>query len=144
MKGPGGGTRRVWRMTADSPLGEYLELVPKEVQVEASEATKRPSPSDRPTAYGAVSLPSGRSDATQPTATASEDRQATRPQPAPSQAEHVTEVLVSPSMRTRVLRPAQVESWQASSFDLFTGCTVREVADTIPGDLLDELFKPDH
>jgi hypothetical protein len=45
-------------------------------------------------------------------------------------------------MRARVLRPAQVENWQSSSFDLFTGCTVREVTDTIPGELFDELFKP--
>jgi hypothetical protein len=44
----------------------------------------------------------------------------------------------------KVLTPARVPSWQASSFDLLTGATVSEVTDTIPGDLFDELFKPDH
>ena len=129
--------RRVWRMTPDAPQGEYLELVPKEIQVEPQEAPKRTSHSGPTTAYGAVSLPADKKDATQPTPTTTEDREAARPRP-----EQVTEALVSPSMRARVLRPAQVENWQSSSFDLFTGCTVREVTDTIPGDLFDELFKP--
>jgi len=43
----------------------------------------------------------------------------------------------------RVLTPARVRSWRASSHDLLTGATVSEVTDTIPGDLFDELFKPD-
>ena len=42
----------------------------------------------------------------------------------------------------KVLHPAQVRSWRASSHDLLTGATVSEVTDTIPGDLFDELFKP--
>ena len=125
--------RRVWRMTPDAPQGEYLELVPKEVRGEASEAPKVPSHSDRSTAYGAVSLPSGRNDATQ----ATENSHATPPG-RPDE----TEAPSPPPMRTRVLRPAQVESWQSSSFDLFSGCTVREVTDTIPGELFDELFGP--
>ena len=136
--------RRVWRMTPDAPQGEYQELMRKEVQAESPEARRRASHSVQSTVYGAVSLPARKNDATQPTTTTSENREATRPQPAPSQSEHVTEASVPPSIRTRVLKPAQVESWQSSSFDLFTGCTVREVTDTIPGDLFDELFKPDH
>ena len=44
----------------------------------------------------------------------------------------------------KVLTPAQVPSWRASSHDLLTGATVSDVTDTIPGDLFDELFKPDH
>jgi hypothetical protein len=32
--------------------------------------------------------------------------------------------------------------WRQSSFDLAYGLDVREAGDTIPGDLLDELFKP--
>ena len=40
-----------------------------------------------------------------------------------------------------VLLPAKVPTWRASSHDLLTGADVSEVEDTIPGDLLDELFK---
>jgi len=36
-----------------------------------------------------------------------------------------------------------VPNWRASSLDLLTGATVSDVTDTIPGDLFDELFKPD-
>src|SRR4029078_8544657 len=46
-------------------------------------------------------------------------------------------------VKARVLKPAQVESWRASSYDLLTGCTVRDVTDTIPGEIFDELFEPD-
>jgi len=46
-------------------------------------------------------------------------------------------------VRLAVLHPAQVPSWRASSHDLLTGATVSDVTDTIPGDLFDELFKPD-
>ena len=103
--------RRVWRMTTDAPQGEYLELLRKEGQVKSPEAPKRASPGQS-TAYGAVSLPAGKNDAIQPT-TSSENREATRPQAVPSQSEPVTEASVPPLMRTRVLKPAQVESWQS-------------------------------
>jgi hypothetical protein len=33
------------------------------------------------------------------------------------------------------------ESWASSSFDLFNGCDVSESPDTVPGELLDELFQ---
>jgi hypothetical protein len=47
-------------------------------------------------------------------------------------------------MPTKVLKPAQAEGWQASSFDLLTGCRTRDVTDTIPDNVFDELFgKPD-
>ena len=42
----------------------------------------------------------------------------------------------------KVLHPARVPSWRASSHDLLTGATVSDVTDTIPGELFDELFKP--
>jgi hypothetical protein len=42
----------------------------------------------------------------------------------------------------KVLHPARVPSFRASSHDLLTGATVSDVTDTIPGDLFDELFKP--
>ncbi len=41
-----------------------------------------------------------------------------------------------------MLNPAKVPSWRASSYDLLTGLTVRDVTDTIPGAIFDELFKP--
>jgi hypothetical protein len=44
----------------------------------------------------------------------------------------------------KVLHPARVPNWRASSHDLLTGATVSDVTDTIPGDLFDELFKPDN
>lgn len=135
--------RRVWRMTSGAPQGEYLELVPKEVQVEPQKAHQRTAHSGPTTAYGAVSLSAGKNEATQPTPTTTESREAAPPRPRSTPSEQVTEASVSPSMKTWVLRPAQVESWQSSSFDLSSGCTVREVTDTIPGELFDELFKPD-
>ena len=50
--------RRVWRMTADSPMGEYLELVPKETQGEApTGAPKRTYHPETPPLYKAVSVP---------------------------------------------------------------------------------------
>lgn len=33
-----------------------------------------------------------------------------------------------------------LEPWTTSSFDLLNGCDVTEVPDTMPGDLLDDLF----
>jgi len=44
---------------------------------------------------------------------------------------------------TKVLTPARVPSWHASSMDLLNGATARDVTDTIPGDLFDALFHPD-
>ena len=49
--------RRVWRMTADSPMGEYLELVPKESQDEAPAAPKRTFHPETPPSYTAVATP---------------------------------------------------------------------------------------
>jgi hypothetical protein len=42
---------------------------------------------------------------------------------------------------SRVLTPARVPSWHASSHDLLSGATASDVTDTIPGELFDELFK---
>jgi len=43
--------------------------------------------------------------------------------------------------RAKVLRPAHVENWQSSSFDLLSGLQVRDVSDTIPGRVFEELFR---
>jgi hypothetical protein len=50
--------------------------------------------------------------------------------------------VVAGEAAVRVLNPAKVPSWRASSYDLMTGLTVRDVTDTIPGAIFDELFKP--
>jgi hypothetical protein len=87
------GPRRVWRMTADAPQGEVLELVPKAAPTEAAPIRK------------AAAAPEA-------------------PAEAPA----------------KVLDPAKVPSWQASSWDLMTGLKVRDVSDTIPDRIFDELF----
>ena len=86
------GPRRVWRMTAEAPQGEVLELVPK----------------------------------------------AAIPEPAASRKAAPAEV--TGEAPARVLDPAKVPSWQASSWDLLTGLKVRDVSDTIPDRIFDELF----
>jgi len=93
------GPRRVWRMTADAPQGEVLELVPKPTPAEAAAVRK---------------------------AEAAAVRKAAAEVPGEAQA--------------KVLDPAKVPSWQASSWDLMTGLKVRDVSDTIPDRIFDELF----
>lgn len=41
----------------------------------------------------------------------------------------------------KVLKPALVQDWRASSFDLLNGVEVRDHTDSIPGSLFDRLFK---
>ena len=139
-KHPEAGPRRVWRMTADAPSGEYLDLVPKEAPASNPAASKRPVPLEAPPAHKIVSPGSGQAASTaekasQPRAAlpASQKRLAT---------EELLADVMSAAAKVKVLRPAQVESWQASSFDLMTGCKVRDVTDTIPGNVFDELFNP--
>ena len=62
-------------------------------------------------------------------------------------------VTVAPAGSTTAERPApepgadlsvrrkSVRYWRASSYDLLTGLDVRDFADTVPSELLDELFK---
>ena len=141
--------RRVWRMTADSPMGEYLELVPKEAYDRAAEsAPKRVlHPETRDPIYRTPSssiLPAPAPSPAQPRERA---KSGTPQRPSPSaKAEPAAPGSEPPTVsevRARVLKPAQVESWRASSYDLLTGCTVRDVTDTIPGEIFDELFEPD-
>ena len=142
--------RRVWRMTADSPMGEYLELVPKDAYDRASESTPTRvlHPKTRDPIYRTPS------SSILPAASASPSRhhETARTEP-PARSSHPTTKAdagagasdpPTPSeVKARVLKPAQVESWRASSYDLLTGCTVRDVTDTIPGEIFDELFEPD-
>ena len=81
-------SRRVWRMTAAHPEGEFID-VPLEPAKPESVAVSRPV----------------------------EDVQA------------------------RVLDPSKAPTWESSSYDLLTGCTVRDVTDTIPGRIFDEVFR---
>ena len=121
-------------------MGEYLELVPKEAQSPITQELKRTLHPETRQAYGAVSLSPLPANQTAPVGSesppshrAASDRQAAT---AP-----VVETPAPTLSRVKVLRPAQVESWRESSFDLLKGCRVREVTDTIPGALFDELFK---
>jgi hypothetical protein len=150
-------------MTADAPMGEYLELVPKsaydadgvapapkrilhpEVRDPIYRTPLQTAPGDGTTASVAPTSASGPSllerrsvsrsasassaSASGSSATAStpRDTPAERPEP--------------PAARTRVLNPGKVPSWRASSWDLLTGCTVRDVTDTIPGEIFEELFR---
>ena len=86
-----GGYRKVWRMTAESPMGEILELVP---EVEAKAPAR-----DWPT-----------------TTTAFDE------------------------LRPRLPDPSAETNWQSSTYDLLSGLTVRDVTDTIPGRIFDEVF----
>jgi len=133
--------RRVWRMTTDAPQGEYLELVPKEIPIRTVEAPERRSEADRPTVSAGPLSPETVAPQTKPSATGG--AQAAGISQPPPRLDRLADAQVPAATRMRVLRPAQVESWQASSFDLFTGCTVRDVTETIPGEVFDELFKPD-
>lgn len=42
----------------------------------------------------------------------------------------------------KVLNPAPVVDWRASSWDLLNGVDVRDHSDSIPGELFERLFKP--
>jgi hypothetical protein len=88
------GYRKVWRMTAEAPMGTILELLP---DTEPKAPVKD-----------------------WPTATASLDE-----------------------MRSRLPDPAAEPNWQSSSYDLLNGLTVRDVTDTIPGKIFDEVFRGD-
>ena len=42
---------------------------------------------------------------------------------------------------TKVLEPAPVVDWRASSWDLLNGVDIRDHSDSIPGELFERLFK---
>lgn len=125
---------RIWRTTADSPSGEYLEYVPNDASSGGAVVTKKHSAglpvetraaSGRPVPTSAT-VPSQRGQETQ-RSLASTGQRPNSPGAA--------------TLKVRVLRPAQVDSWQSSSFDLLSGLQVRDVTDTIPGCVFEELFK---
>ena len=105
--------RRVWRMTSDAPQGEFVDVGPGPVDLPEVPVIKR--------TFHPETRAAGRTAATDA---------------APGDAVMPGEAAV------RVLSPAKVPSWRASSYDLLTGLTVRDVTDTIPGAIFDELFKP--
>ena len=135
--------RRVWRMTADSPMGEYLELVPKESQDEAPATPKRTFHPETPPSYTAEAVPPLTSEDRPSVPPAAITRLASASQPALAPQASTPEPAPQQTSKLKILRPAQVESWQSSSFDLLTGCLVRDVTDTIPGKVFDELFSQD-
>ena len=105
--------RRVWRMTSDAPQGEFVDVGPTPADVPETPVIKRTF---------------------HPETRASSRTGAIDPPP--------VDVAGSGEAAVRVLNPAKVPSWRASSYDLLTGLTVRDVTDTIPGAIFDELFKP--
>jgi len=88
------GPRKVWRMTAEAPMGEILELLP--------DAEPKASTKDW------LTTPASLGD-----------------------------------LRARLPDPAGEPNWQSSSYDLLSGLTVRDVTDTIPGNVFDEVFRSD-
>ena len=140
--------RRVWRMTADAPAGEYLdlELVPKETPTKSGiEGTpRRTFHPETPPAYRklavAIDAPTQAPESSTAASTNGPTESVARPTARREQAS--ADLPLPAAARARVLRPAQVESWQESSFDLATGCVVRDVTDTIPGKIYEELFGP--
>ena len=108
------GPRRVWRMTANAPAGEYLDLVPKEA------ASKHLAPHGALPPHKAVQSGLVAKETSQPGVTPLAP-------PVLAPAGEVLAEVMSAAPKVKVLRPAQVESWQASSFDLLTGCKVRDV-----------------
>ena len=155
-KKPPASPRLVWRMTADSPMGEYLELVPKSAYdadgiASAPKRVLHPEVRDPIYRTPLQTAPAEGTTALAATASASgpsllERRSVPRSTTAPASASVPTprdvpaERAEPPAARARVLNPGQVPSWRASSYDLLTGCTVRDVTDTIPGEIFDELF----
>ena len=104
--------RRVWRMTADSPMGEYLELVPKETQGEAPPgAPKRTFHPETPPSYRAVSVAPLTLEDKPSVPQAPISRQAIAPQPAPAPQGTTDEPAPHQPSKLKILRPAQVESW---------------------------------
>lgn len=129
------GPRRVWRMTSESPLGEYIEQVPKASPAGAEWAKEHAG------AYPLETRAASRSTVPPRAVAGSNTVHETPRHSAPGVPQAVCNAHEASPLKLRVLRPAQVESWQSSSFDLLSGLQVRDVTDTIPGCVFDELFK---
>ena len=121
-------SRRVWRMTSDSPLGEYLELLPKRAYA--------PTADSRDENRAAPRAPTKQEEAS-----AMQHNNAGPRSTTACNGTHSIDAATADRPKLKVLRPAQVENWQSSSFDLMSGLQVRDVSDTIPGRVFDELFK---
>ena len=106
-------TRRVWRMTAENPLGEVLELVPKL-------AADRYGKPQQGGAWEKVQVgsPTGPLDV---------------PRPTPTNAEYPRPVVSRTSS-------AAVPNWRASSWDLLQGCSVSDLSEKMPMRIFNNLF----
>ena len=139
-------------------MGEYLELVPKSAYDTVGQQPAAPKrvlhPEVRDPIYRTTLQASTAEGATGPASTSAsgpsllERRAVPRSAPTgasasasePTPREAPAERTEPPAVRTRVLNPGKAPSWRASSYDLLTGCTVRDVTDRIPGEIFDELF----
>ena len=100
-------------MTQEAPQGEFVEPVLKPAETTARKAVNKRW-------YQAEIRLSSRADPPADEATAAAES--------------------SGEERARLLAPAKVPNWQASSHDLATGLTVHDFTDTVPGELYDQLF----
>ena len=119
-KEPEVSTRVIWRMSADAPLGEYVEVAPETQSRDVQGEGLRRRMTD-----GIIG----------PSTVNRVDSGLRR---------RAEDVVAVPPMPTKILRPAQADSWQSSSFDLLVGCRTRDVTDTIPDNVFDELFGDAH
>jgi len=104
--------QRVWRMTAQNPQGEFVESALKPAKTAPRTAVRWYQTEIRLTSRAEL----------------------------PSQDE-LAGVEPSGEERARLLSPAKVPNWQASSHDLATGLTVDDFTDTVPGELYDQMFR---
>src|SRR3954464_11040121 len=110
VKGPESGTRRVWRMTADSPMGEYLELVPKDVQGETPAPPKRILHPETPTTNRAVPAAQRSTGHVAAASATTATTDSTVPRQVQGRREPPAEAPTPVGPKVKMLRPAQVES----------------------------------
>ncbi|MEO7335893.1 MAG: hypothetical protein ABIV63_04845 [Caldimonas sp.] len=151
-------------MSADNPLGEILELLPQD-QVDTSKARgaanvaagadkaaslapARPAEPGNPigklikTFVPTPARGASTAKAAGTRASAAAQRPSTvSPGQAGANGEGAGQVDDrSDPMLVRVLKPAHAPTWRSSSHDLLTGLIVRDVTETIPDGLFDNLF----
>ncbi len=104
-------------MTAENPLGEILELVPKEASGRDGRASRGATWAKVPVASAAGALDTKRPTAADPEA--------------------------APKVVARRASPACVASWRASSYDLLTGLSVCDLSGKMPTRIFNALFSDD-
>lgn len=109
--------RRVWRMTADNPLGEILELVPKAASSGDRNSSREVTWTKVPAGSPAAPL---------------EPKLGSKAAPEPARRVVTT--------RTSLDAAA---SWRASSYDLLNGLRVCDLSEKMPTRIFNSLFSAD-